>query len=88
MATASKELMQKMIDETSIATEACVVRVLMAKNRTTPTRHVVIERYRAPIEQYTETLPRRWWQLKAATRIRIRRAQPQTFNCRCAMVSL
>lgn len=40
------------------------------------------------IEQYTETLPRRWWQLKAATRIRIRRVHPQTINCRCVMVDL
>lgn len=88
MANASGELIQKMINEISGATETCRVRVSVAKNRTAPTRHVVIERYRAPIEQYTETLPRCWWQLKAATRIRIRRAQPQTFNCRCSMVNL
>lgn len=44
--------------------------------------------FRAPIEQYTETMPRRWWQLKAATRIRIRRVQPQHINCRCSMVEL
>lgn len=88
MANVNKELMQKMIDEINTAAETCSVRVSVAKNRTTPTGRVVIERYRAPIEQYTETLPRRWWQLKAATRIRIRRMQPQTFNCRCAMVSL
>lgn len=88
MASASKKLMQKMIDDFNIVPETCSVRVSVVKNRTEPNRRVVIERYRAPIEQYTETLPRRWWQLKAVTRIRIRRSQPQTFNCRCSMVNI
>lgn len=38
------------------------------------------------IEQFTEKLPRRWWQLKAPTRIRIRRVRRESadlmfFNC-------
>lgn len=42
------------------------------------------------IEQFTEKLPRRWWQLKAPTRIRIRRVRRDLshINCRCAMVGL
>lgn len=41
------------------------------------------------IEQFTEKLPRRWWQLKAPTRIRIRRVRRDyPINCRCAMVVL
>lgn len=42
------------------------------------------------IEQFTEKLPRRWWQLKAPTRIRIRRVLRGVshLNCRCAMVEI
>jgi hypothetical protein len=45
-------------------------------------------RHDGMIEQFTETLPRRWWQLKAPTRIRIRRVRPQTINCRCSMTEV
>jgi len=39
-------------------------------------------RHDGMIEQFTETLPRRWWQLKAPTRIRIRRVRESVFiNC-------
>lgn len=42
------------------------------------------------IEQYIEEIPRKWWQFKARTRIRIRRIKQSflSLNCRCAMVEI
>ena len=85
MANASEELMQKVINEINRKPDVGRVWLTTSDPRTSSPRMPRVSMFRAPIEQYTETLPRRWWQLKAATRIRIRRVQPQTINCRCVI---
>lgn len=55
-------------------------------HRTNTMRH----KYRAPIEEYREAIPQKWWQRllrrPVAYRLRIRRQTiPQHINCRCAI---
>jgi hypothetical protein len=82
--------MQKMINEINRKPDALRLWVTVPKSKWDNVREMLrkLAVHDGRIEQYTETLPRRWWQLKAATRIRIRRVQPQTFNCRCVRVEL
>lgn len=95
MAKVSEELMQKMINDLNRKPDAIrlwittpdplMPRVPDGKWANNCEAFRKAAKRCAPIEQYTETLPRRWWQLKAATRIRIRRVQPQTISCRCSI---
>lgn len=54
--------------------------------------HPMRHKYRAPIEQYREPQPRKWWQkllgLPVRYKLRIRREVPRKFNCRCAIINL